>query len=71
MQGTDGYNESLFTTVRLEDFVPHSHPLRLIHTWVNESLAMMDAQLSAMYMPDTRGGFRSIAPEKLIEARES
>ncbi|WP_208446994.1 hypothetical protein, partial [Burkholderia anthina] len=27
MRGTDSYNESLFSTVRLEEFVPQTHPL--------------------------------------------
>ena len=27
MRGADGYNESLFSTVRLDDFVPANHPL--------------------------------------------
>ena len=35
MRGADSYNESLFTTVKLEDFVPANHPLRPIRTWVN------------------------------------
>jgi hypothetical protein len=30
MRGADSYNEALFTTVKLEDFVPASHPLRPI-----------------------------------------
>lgn len=30
MRGADAYNEALFTTVRLEDFVPAKHPLRPI-----------------------------------------
>ena len=30
MRGADGYNEQLFTQIRLEDFVPASHPLRPI-----------------------------------------
>ena len=41
MRGSDGYNESLFSTVRLEDFVPASHPLRPIRQWVNEALSAM------------------------------
>ena len=68
MRGTDGYNESLFTTVRLEDFVPASHPLRPIRTWVNEALSAMDVQLSSMYEDDIKGGRPSIAPEKLMRA---
>lgn len=34
MRGPDSYSESLFTTVRLEDFVPANHPLRPIRAWV-------------------------------------
>jgi transposase len=68
MRGADAYNESLFTTVRLEDFVPANHPLRPIRQWVNESLAAMDAKLSAMYEADVKGGRPSIAPEKLLRA---
>src|SRR5205085_6847848 len=68
MRGADGYNESLFTTVRLEDFVPADHPLRPIRQWVNEALAKMDERLSAMYEADIRGGRPSIAPEKLMRA---
>ena len=32
MRGADSYNESLFTKVRLESFVPANHPLRPILT---------------------------------------
>ena len=52
MRGSDGYNESLFSTVRLEDFVPANHPLRPIRTWMNEALARMDERFSAMYEAD-------------------
>lgn len=68
MRGVDSYNESLFSTVRLEDFVPANHPLRPIRVWVNEALAAMDAKLSAMYEADVKGGRPSIAPEKLMRA---
>jgi transposase len=68
MRGADGYNEALFSTVKLEDFVPASHPLRPIRQWVNEALAAMDAKLSAMYEADVKGGRPSIAPEKLMRA---
>jgi hypothetical protein len=44
MRGADAYNEALFTTVKLEDFVPTNHPLRSIRKWVNESLESMDAK---------------------------
>ncbi|MGH6611124.1 MAG: IS5 family transposase [Burkholderiaceae bacterium] len=68
MRGPDRYNESLFTTVKLEDFVPADHPLRPIRAWLNDALAQMDAQFSAMYEADIRGGRPSIAPEKLMRA---
>jgi hypothetical protein len=68
MRGADAYNEALFTTIRLEEFVPANHPLRPIRTWVNEALAKMDAKFSAMYEADIKGGRPSIAPEKLMRA---
>ncbi len=48
MRGADNYSESLFTTAKLEDFVPADHPLRPIRTWVNSALAKMDEKFSAM-----------------------
>ena len=68
MRGADRYSESLFTTVKLEDFVPVNHPLRPIRTWVNDALAKMDTKFSAMYEADIKGGRPSIAPEKLMRA---
>ena len=68
MRGADVYNEALFSTVRLEDFVPAKHPLRPIREWINEALAQMDAKFSAMYEADAKGGRPSIAPEKLMRA---
>jgi transposase len=68
MRGADAYNEALFSTVRLEDFVPAKHPLRPIRQWVNEALAKMDEKFSAMYEADVKGCRPSIAPEKLMRA---
>jgi len=68
MRGADNYNESLFTSVKLEDFVPASHPQRPIRVWVNDALAKMDARFSAMNEADVKGGRPSIAPEKLMRA---
>jgi len=68
MREADSYNESLFTTVKLEDFVPANHPLRPITVWVNDALAKMDARFSAMYEADVKVGRPSIAPEKLMRA---
>lgn len=55
MRGSDAYNEILFSTIRLEDFVPPEHPLRSIRQWVNDALAQMDARFSAMYEADLKG----------------
>ncbi len=68
MRGADGYNESLFSTVRLEELVPQAHPLRQVRIWLNEALSKMDAKFSAMYEVDAKGGRPSIAPEKLTRA---
>ena len=56
MREAESYNESLFTTVRVEDFVPANHPLRPIRCSVNDALAKMDAKFSAMYEADIKGG---------------
>ncbi|MBZ8142828.1 IS5/IS1182 family transposase, partial [Rubrivivax gelatinosus] len=68
MRGADSYNESLFSTVRLEDFVPANHPLRPIRQWMNEALSRLDGKFAAMYEADVKGGRPSIAPEKLMRA---
>lgn len=68
MQGADSYNEALFSTVKLDEFVSANHPLRPIRTWMNEALAKMDARFSAMYEADVKEGRPSIAPEKLMRA---
>lgn len=68
MRGADSYNESLFTTIRLEEFVPAKHPLRAIRAWLNDALTKMDTKFTAMYEADIKGGRPSIAPEKLMRA---
>jgi transposase len=68
MRGADAYNEPLFTRIKLEDFVPATHPLRPIRTWVNDALAGMDGKFSVMYEAGVKGGRPSIAPEKLMRA---
>ena len=54
MRGADGYNEALSSTVKLEEFVPQTHPLRPIRKWLNEALAKMDTKFSAMYEADVK-----------------
>ncbi len=66
--GADSYNEALFSTVKLEEFVPQTHPLRPTRKWLNEALAKMDAKFSAMVEADAKAGRPSIAPEKLMRA---
>jgi hypothetical protein len=46
MRGAGAQNEGLFSTVKLEEFVPPSIPLRPIRKWLNEALGQMDAKLS-------------------------
>ncbi len=62
MRGADADNEALFTTVRLEDFVPSSHPLRPIRQRFNEALAAMDEKFAAMHEADVKGGQARAAP---------
>ena len=68
MRGGDNYTESLFSVVRLEDFVPANHPLRPLRQWINEALERMDPLFSRMYDKGLHGGRPSIAPEKLLRA---
>ena len=68
MRGADTYTEALFTLKKLDDFVPSSHPLRVIRTMVNKALAEMGEMFAAMYEEDAKGGRPSIAPEKLLRA---
>lgn len=68
MRGRDEYSEALFSTIRLEDFVPADHPLRPLRAWVNDALCELDERFSAMYEADVKGGRPSIAPEKLVRA---
>ncbi|CAB3802060.1 hypothetical protein LMG28614_05536 [Paraburkholderia ultramafica] len=42
MRGLDEMQEPLFTTVKLEDFVPADHPLRPVRLLVNEALKRLN-----------------------------
>ena len=42
MRGSDSYSESLFSTVRLDDFVPAMNPLRPIRTGMKKAFAKLD-----------------------------
>ncbi len=68
MRGPDGFTESMFTVLKLDDFVPKDHPLRPIRAWLNDALKRMDDVFARMYEADAKGGRPSIAPEKLVRA---
>lgn len=65
MWGMDEMQEPLFTTVKLEDFVPADHPLRPIRQLVNEALKQLNGLFSVIYADSGRA---SIAQEKLLRA---
>ncbi len=66
MRGEDVFQESLFTTVQLESFVPADHPLRPITVLLDEAMKNLNWLLGSIYA-DT--GRESIPPERLIRAQ--
>ena len=65
MRGGDERSGSLFSYVDLEGRVGKDHPLRTIRGVVNEALAALSHEFSALY---SRSGRPSIPPEKLLRA---
>jgi transposase len=65
MRGEDERSGSLFSYVDLEERIDQNHPRRMIQMIVNEALAALAGDLSALY---SRMGRPSIAPEKLLRA---
>jgi transposase len=65
MRGGDERSGSLFSYLDLEARVGRSHPLRAIRALVNEALAVLGSDFSALYSPIGRP---SIPPEKLLRA---
>ncbi len=65
MRGGDERCGSLFSYVDLEARVGRGHPLRTIRGIVNEALAALSGEFSALYSPLGRP---SIPPEKLLRA---
>lgn len=65
MRGGDERSGSLFSYVDLEARVGKDHPLRTICAIVNEALAALSDEFSALYSPIGRP---SIPPEKLVRA---
>src|SRR5476649_1486218 len=68
MRGPDGFTESMFTVLKLDDFVPKDHPLRPIRAWLNDALQRMDAVFTRTYEADARGGRPNVEPDKLVLA---
>jgi len=66
MRGADVFQESLFTTVQLETFVPTDHPLRAVKALLDEAMENMNWLFESIYC-DT--GRESIPPERLIRAQ--
>ena len=66
MRGEDVFQESLFTTVQLESFVPEDHPLRPIKTLLDGAMKNLNWLFGSIYC-DT--GRESIPPERLIRAQ--
>ena len=65
MRGGDERSGSLFSYVDLEARVGKDHPLRTIRGIVNDALAALSDEFSALY---ARLGRPSIPPEKLLRA---
>jgi len=65
VRGEDDRTGELFSYVDLEARVRGDHPLRAIRAIVNEALAALEREFSALY---ARIGRPSIAPEKLLRA---
>jgi transposase len=65
MRGRDERAGELFSYVDLENRVRADHPLRAIRTIVNEALAVLERDFSALYPPIGRP---SVPPEKLLRA---
>lgn len=66
MRGEDVFQESLFTTVHLDSFVPADHPLRAIKALLDEAMKNLNWLFGSMYAD---GGRESIPPERLIRAQ--
>ena len=66
MCGADITQESLFTTVHLETFVPKNHPLRPIRALFNEALKRISWLLDGAY---SEYGRESIPPARLLRAQ--
>ena len=65
MRGADIFQESLFTTVQLESFVPSDHPLRPIKGLLDKAMKNLNWLFSSIYCETGRESI----PERLIRAQ--
>ncbi len=66
MRGEDTFQESLFTTIQLESFVPGNHPLRPIRILLDQAMQNLSWLFDSIYADRGR---ESIPPERLIRAQ--
>jgi transposase len=64
MRGRAERQAKMLFGVTTEDFIPANHPIRRVRKLVDEVLASLSGQLTAMYAPDGR---HSVPPEHLIK----
>lgn len=65
MRGPAQRQAKMLFGVTTEEFIPSGHPIRRVRALVDELLATLSPQLTAMYAP---GGRYSVPPEHLIKA---
>jgi transposase len=65
VRGEDVSQESLFSTVHLDTFVPQDHPLRSIRALLDQALQNLNWLFASIYADSGR---ESIPPERLIRA---
>jgi transposase len=66
VRGEDIFQESLFTTVQLESFIPSDHPLRPIRILLDQAMQNLNGLFDSIYADRGR---ESIPPERLIRAQ--
>jgi hypothetical protein len=67
MRGPDGFTESMFTVLKLDDFVLKDHPLRPILTWLNNALKRMDDVFARTYEVDAKVLYSTRSERMLVE----
>lgn len=65
MRGRAERQAKMLFGVTTEEFIPENHPIRRVRKIIDEVLAALSPELTAMYAPDGR---HSVPPEHLIKA---